>query len=95
MEILEPVLVVLLIVSVIISVFIGLPMRKHLLAETEIRKIGLFQMPFYLKDYHRMIYETENVSNRNKYRKYFTIFLISNTAFIIAGIILILMPGSL
>ena len=95
MEVIELILVALMILGVLISLLIGMPMRKHLLAQTEIKKIGLFQMPFYLKDYHRMISETIEVSKKKKFQTYFTIFMISNLSFILFAIILLLIPGSL
>ncbi len=95
MEIFEIVLIALMILGLFISMIVAYPMRKHLMIETDIKNIGLFQMPFYLKDYNSMIGKVENISDRNKYRRYFIIFLISNTGFIVAGIILLFLPGSL
>lgn len=94
MEILEIILIVLMILGALVSVIIGKPMRKHLLEETRIKNIGLFQMPFYIKDYNKMISETDDVSNRKKYQKFFIIFMLANLAFFLSGVILILIPGS-
>lgn len=94
MDILEIILVVLLILGALVSVIIGRPMRKHLLEQTKIKNIGLFQMPFYIKDYNKMISETDDVSNRKKYQNFFIVFMIANLIFFLAGVILILTPGS-
>ena len=94
MEILEIVLIVLMILGALVSMIISKPMRKHLLAQTKIKNIGLFQMPFYLKDYHKMMSETVDISKKKKYKSYFIIFMILNLGFFLAGILLILVPGS-
>jgi hypothetical protein len=94
MEKLEIILIVLMILGALVSMIIGKPMKNHLLEQTEIKNIGLFQMPFYIKDYHKMISETTDVSKKKKYQNFFLIFMISNLGFFVSGIILILIPGS-
>lgn len=94
MEVLQVILVLLMILGALVSMIIGIPMRKHLLAQTKIKNIGLFQMPFYLKDYYRMIGETADSLDKKKYRNYFTIFMISSLSFVLFAIILLLIPGS-
>ena len=92
MEILEIVLIALMILGALVSLIIGTPMRKHLLAETKIKSIGLFQITFYLKDYNKMIEDTDDPSKKRKYRSYLIIFMVANLGFIVFGAILLLMP---
>ena len=94
MEKLEIILIVLMILGALVSMIIGKPMRKHLLEQTKIKNNGLVQMPFYIKDYHKMISETKDVLKKKKYQNFFLIFMISNLGFFLCGIILILIPGS-
>ena len=93
MEVLEILIIILMILGALVSIIIGIPMRKHLLTQTKIKNIGLFQMPFYLKDYYKMISETIDVSKRGKYKNYFTIFMISILGLFLFAILLLLIPG--
>jgi hypothetical protein len=88
----EIVLVVLLILGVLLSMIIGMPMRRHLLEHTHIKKIGLFQMPFYMKDYQKMIVDSEDLARKKKFQAYLSIYLLANLIFIIAALILLLQP---
>lgn len=94
MEVFDLTLAALMILAVLVSLAIGMPMRKHLLSKLKAKNIGLFQMPFYLKDYYSMMIETTEASEKRKFRIYFTIFMISNLAFVIFAILLLLTPGS-
>jgi len=94
MEVLEIVLIVLIILGALLATIVSGPMRKHLIAETEIKKIGLFQMPFYLKDYYKLVNDTTDVSKKKKFRTHYTLFMIANLAFILCAILLLLIPGS-
>ena len=94
MEIQEIILIVLIILGALISMIVSIPMKKHLLAETKIKSIGLLQMPFYLKDYHKMINESSDIPKKKRYQTYFTVFMISNIGFVLSAIILLIIPGS-
>ena len=83
------VLTVALITGVVVSMILGLPMRKHLLRETEIKTIMLFQIPFYLKDYNKMIDDDDDASKKRRFRTFFIIYLLSNLLIVAAGLILI------
>ena len=93
METLELSLIILLILCVLISMIISRPMRKHLLADTGIKRIDLFQMPFYLKDYNKMIADCDDPAKKSRYRSFFIVFLLSNLVFILAAIALFMLPG--
>lgn len=94
MEGLELTFAAFMILGILVSLVMGMPMRKHLLAKLKVKRIGLFQMPFYLKDYQAMIGETTEASEKRKYRIYLTVFLVSNLTFVIFAILLLLTPGS-
>jgi hypothetical protein len=94
METFAIMMIVLMILGLMLAMILGLPMRKHLLKETEIKRILLFQMPFYLKDYNKMIEDTEDPLKKSRYRLFFILFMLSSLLSIIAGILLLFSPES-
>lgn len=94
MEVLEIIIVILLILGVLVSIIISRPMSKHLVAETEIKRIGLFQMPFFIKDYYKMMNDATEKSKKKKFKIYYIIFMITNLGFILSAILLIIIPGT-
>ena len=92
MEFFEIILIMLLILGALLSMIVSEPMRRHLKKDTKHKKISFFQMPFYLKDYYKMLTEITDSRKKRRYNVFFIIFMTSTLVFMISGIVLLVLP---
>ena len=95
MEALELVLIILMIAGALVSLIIALPMKRHLLSQKKVKRILFFQMPFYLKDYYKMVSDTEDLFLRRKFRTFYIIFMTGYLGFILSAIIWLFVSDTL